>query len=67
VAVVTEEVFTEEEKAAARKKHGDTKLCLRCRAVGRVDDLFGWRRMKPSDAEIRPQGWCIKCRSEVSE
>jgi hypothetical protein len=59
---MTEERFTEDEKAEARKVWGDTMLCVRCRKTGNVDDAFGWRRMRPGDTTIRPQAWCLECR-----
>ena len=49
-------------KAETSKK---TNTCFRCKRTGRVDDLFGWRKMatkKDPDRRIS-QPWCKKCRS----
>jgi hypothetical protein len=53
---------TPEAKAKPSKK---TNTCFRCKRTGRVDDLFGWRKMatkKDPDRRIS-QPWCKKCRS----
>ena len=54
--------FTEDEKATARKSFGIVKECPACGKSGNIDDLFGWRRMKPEDRDIAPQSQCKDCR-----